>query len=112
MTRRISLVAAVFLLAAAVGQAQTYGVVMTGSQERPTPTNSPGWGNATVTFDSTRSNINVAITVKGLTSAINGAHIHKKNAGSEVGNIVVGFTPSASFANGKLTGTFPIDAPP
>jgi CHRD domain len=110
MSRRIGLLAAVFLLAAAVVQAQTYGVVMTGSQERPTPTASTGWGNATVTFDSTRSSINVVITVKGLTSAINGAHIHKKTAGSDVGNIVVGFTPSASFVNGKLTGTFPIDA--
>jgi hypothetical protein len=100
----------VFLLAAAGVQAQTYGVVMTGPQERPTPTTSTGWGNATVTFDSTRSNINVAITVKGLTSAINGAHIHEKATGSDVGNIVVGFTPLASFTNGKLTGTFPIDS--
>jgi len=110
MTRRISLVAVVFLLAAAVVQAQTYGVVMTGSQERPTPTNSPGWGNATVTFDSTRSNINVTITVKNLTSPINGAHIHEKGAGSDVGGIVVGFVPLVSFTNGKLTGTFPIDS--
>jgi len=110
MTRRIGLVAVVCLLAAAMMQAQTFGVVMTGSQERPTPTTSTGWGNATVTFDSTRSNINVAITVKGLTSAINGAHIHKKNAGSDVGNIIIGFTPTASFTNGKLNGTFPIDA--
>jgi hypothetical protein len=110
MTRRISLVAAVFLLAAAVVQAQTYGVVMTGSQERPTPTTSPGWGNATVTFDSTRSNINVTITVKNLTSPINGAHIHEKAAGSETGGIVVGFVPLVSFTNGKLTGTFPIDS--
>ncbi len=110
MTRRIGLVAVVFLLAAAVVQAQTYGVVMTGSQERPTPTTSTGWGNATVTFDSTRSNINVAITVKGLTSAITGAHIHEKVAGTEVGDIVVAFTPLASFTNGKLTGTFPIDS--
>jgi hypothetical protein len=110
MTRRIGLVAVVFLLAAAVVQAQTYGVVMTGSQERPTPNTSPGWGNATVTFDSTRSNINVAITVKGLTSAITGAHIHEKVTGTEVGGIVVGFTPLASFTNGKLAGTFPIDS--
>src|SRR5438067_2541184 len=110
MTRRIGLVAVVFLLAAAVVQAQTYGVVMTGPQERPTPTTSTGWGNATVTFDSTRSNINVAITVKGLTSPINGAHIHEKATGSDVGGIVVAFTPLASFTNGKLTGTFPIDS--
>jgi len=110
MTRRIGLLAGVFLLAAALAQAQTYGVVMTGSQERPAPTTSTGWGNGTVTFDSTRSNINVTITVKGLTSAISGAHIHEKNAGSETGNIVVGFTPTATFTNGKLTGTFPIDS--
>jgi CHRD domain len=110
MTRRIGLVAVVLLLAAAVVQAQTYGAVMTGSQERPTPTTSSGWGNATVTFDSTRSNINVAISVKGLSSAITGAHIHEKGTGSDVGGIVVAFTPLASFTNGKLTGTFPIDS--
>jgi hypothetical protein len=108
MTRRIGVAVVVFLLAAALAQAQTYGVVMTGSQERPTPTSSTGWGNATVSFDSTRSNINVTITVKGLTSAITGAHIHEKASGSDVGGIVVGFTPLATFTNGKLTGTFPI----
>ncbi|HEV2721759.1 MAG TPA: CHRD domain-containing protein [Thermoanaerobaculia bacterium] len=111
MTRRIGVVVVFCLLAAAAAQAQTYGVVMTGSQERPTPTTSTGWGNATVSFDSTRSNINVTITVRGLTSAITGAHIHEKAAGSDVGNIVVGFTPSASFTNGKLTGTFTMDTP-
>ncbi|HEY6139530.1 MAG TPA: CHRD domain-containing protein [Thermoanaerobaculia bacterium] len=110
MTRRIGLAASVFLLAAALAQAQTYGVVMTGSQERPSATTSTGWGNATVFFDSTRSNINVTITVTGLTSAITGAHIHEKASGSDVGNIVVGFTPTATFTNGKLTGTFPIDS--
>lgn len=110
MTRRIGVAVVLCLLAAAVVQAQTFGVVLTGSQERPNPTTSTGWGNATVSFDSTRSNINVTITVRGLTSAITGAHIHKKNAGSDVGNIVIGFTPTATFTNGKLTGTFPVDA--
>lgn len=110
MTRRIGVAVFVFLLAAAVAQAQTYGVVMTGPQERPTPTTSPGWGNATVTFDSTRSNINVAITIKGLTGPPTGAHIHKKNPGSDTGNIIIGFTPAATFTGGKLTGTFPVDA--
>jgi CHRD domain len=110
MARRIGVAAVVFLLAAALAQAQTYGVVMTGSQERPSPTTSTGWGNATVTFDSTRSNINVTIKVTGLTSAITGAHIHEKGSGSDVGGIVVGFTPLASFTSGTLTGTFPIDS--
>lgn len=109
MTRKIGLVAVVCLLAAAALQAQTFGVVMTGSQERPNPTTSPGWGNATVSFtDATHAAINVAIAVRGLTTPINGAHIHEKASGSDVGNIVVGFTPTATFTNGKLTGTFPI----
>src|SRR5947207_6406547 len=110
MTRRIGLLAVVFLLAAAVVQAQTYGVVMTGPQERPTPTTSTGWGNATVTFDSTRSNINVTATIKGLTGPVTGAHIHQKAVGSDSGNIVIGFTPTVTFSNGTLTGTFPVDA--
>jgi hypothetical protein len=104
-------VAVVCLLAAAIVQAQTYGVVMTGSQERPSPTTSSGWGNATVNFtDATHTAINVAITVKGLTSSITGAHIHLKDPGSEVGSIKVGFTTLTSFVNGKLNGTFPIAA--
>ena len=111
MTRRIGVVVVLCLLAAAALQAQTYGVVMTGSQERPSPTTSSGWGNATVSFtDSTHTAINVTITVKGLTSAITGAHIHQKDTGSDTGAIKVGFTPTASFTNGKLTGTFPMDA--
>jgi len=110
MTRRIGLLAVVLLLAAAGVQAQTYGVVMTGPQERPTPTTSTGWGNATVTFDSTRANINVTATIKGLTGPVTGAHIHEKAAGSDSGNIVIGFTPTVTFSNGKLTGTFPVDA--
>ncbi|HYU23907.1 MAG TPA: CHRD domain-containing protein, partial [Thermoanaerobaculia bacterium] len=83
---------------------------MTGSQERPTPNTSTGWGNATVTFDSTRTNINVTITIKGLTGPPTGAHIHEKVTGTEVGGIVVSFTGTASFSGGKLTGAFPIDA--
>ena len=110
MARRISLVGVVYLLAAAIAQAQTYGVVMTGSQERPNPTTSAGWGNATVSFtDATHTAINVTITVRGLTTPITGAHIHERDTGSDTGGIKVGFTPTASFTNGKLTGTFPMD---
>lgn len=111
MTRRIGLVAIVLLFAAAAARAQTYGAVMTGSQERPTPTTSAGWGNATVTFDSTRANVTVTVTIKNLTGPPTLAHIHEKAAGSDVGspaiNLIVGAT---TFAGGKLTGTFPVDA--
>src|SRR5581483_8066183 len=86
--------------------AQTLGAVLTGSQEVPATT-TPGFGNATVTFDSTRQNITVTITVANLGSPITAAHIHSGAAGV-AGNVVIAFTPTASFSNNKLTGTFPI----
>jgi hypothetical protein len=88
--------------------AQTLGAVLTGSQEVP-PTTTPGFGNATVTFDSARQNITVTITVANLGSPISAAHIHKKDAGSQTGNVFIGFTASM-FANGKLTQTVPVTA--
>src|SRR5712692_4085288 len=88
--------------------AQTLGAVLTGSHETPAPCATTGFGNATVTFDSTRQNINVTITVSGLGSPITSSHIHIGGLGSAPGNVVLGFTPAASFNNGTLTGTFPI----
>lgn len=92
------------LLVSAGVYGQTLGAVLTGSQEVP-PCATPGFGNATVTFDSTRQNINVTVTVSNLGSPITAAHIHNASTG---GNVVLGFTPTASFNNGTLTGTFPI----
>jgi len=94
----------VVLLSTGSAFAQTLGAVLTGSQETP-PCATPGFGNATVTFDSTRQNINVTITVANLGSPITASHIHNAATG---GNVVLGFTPTASFNNGTLTGTFPI----
>jgi hypothetical protein len=86
--------------------AQTLGAVLTGGQEVP-PCATSGFGNATVTFDSARQNITVTITVANLGSPIIASHIHSGAAGV-AGNVVLGFTPAASFSGGKLTGTFPI----
>ncbi len=86
--------------------AQTLGAVLTGGQEVP-PCATPGFGNATVTFDAARQNITVTITVANLGSPIIASHIHKQVAGV-AGDVVLGFTPAASFSNGKLTGTFAI----
>jgi hypothetical protein len=105
MTRRVvflGLLIALFVGGSAM--AQTLGAVLTGSQEVP-PCATPGFGNATVTFDSARQNINVTITVANLGSPITAAHIHNATTG---GNVVLGFTPAASFNNGTLTGTFAI----
>jgi hypothetical protein len=103
MRRVLFVTLAVALLVTSGLSAQTLGAVLTASQENP-PTTTPGFGNATVTFDSTRQNITVTITVANLGSPITASHIHALPAG----NVVLGFTPTASFTNNKLTGTFPI----
>ena len=94
------------LLVVSVVRAQTLGAVLTGGQEVP-PCATQGFGNATVTFDSTRQNITVTVTVANLGSPITASHIHKEAAGA-AGGVVLGFTPAQSFSGGKLTGTFAI----
>jgi hypothetical protein len=96
----------ILTLVTAAAFGQTLGAVLTAAGEVP-PTTSPGFGNATVTFDSTRQNISVTVTVANLGSPITAAHIHPGAAG-QANNPIIGFTPSASFVNGKLTGTFPV----
>ena len=89
--------------------AQTLGAVLTGSQEVP-PRAVTGFGNATVTFDATRQNINVTITVTNLGSPINNFHIHENARGAN-GPIVVDIIGlGGTFNNGTMTGTFPIGA--
>ncbi len=88
--------------------AQTLGAVLTGSQETPAPCATQGSGNATVTFDSTRQNINVTITVANLGSPINNFHIHEGAAGVS-GPVVLNLIGlGGTFVNGTMTGTFPV----
>lgn len=110
---RRTLIAFVFLLLLPAGTAlaQTYGAVLTGSQEAPTPNNTPGFGNATVSFtDATHTSINVTITVANLGSPINNFHIHKGAAGVAGGVVVNLIGLGGPFTGGKLTGTYPIGA--
>lgn len=105
MQRALVLALAALMVTASL-QAQTLGAALTASQETP-PTTTPGFGNATITFDSTRQNINVTITVSNLGSPITAAHIHQAAFG-QPGNVVLAFTPSASFSGNTLSGTFAI----
>src|SRR5215212_7150263 len=109
MRRTLTIFGFLLLLPTVSLFAQTFGAVMTGSQEGPAPTTDPGFGNATVTFvDATH--INVTITVSHLGAPINNFHIHKLNAGSTTGPVVVNLIGLGGvFVNNKLTGTFPID---
>jgi hypothetical protein len=108
--RRLVLIAlTVVALSSSAAFAQTLGAVMTGSQEVP-PTTTPGFGNATVTFDSTRTNITVTITVANLGAPINNFHIHEGPAGT-AGPVVINLIGlGGTFTNGTMTGTFPVDA--
>src|SRR5437660_10123292 len=110
MRRTLIALALVLALPAGTVLAQTFGAVLTGSQEVP-PTTSPGFGNATVSFtDATHTNINVTITVANLGSPINAFHIHKNPVGQN-GNVVANLIGlGGTFVNNKMTGTFPIDA--
>lgn len=88
---------------------QTLGAVLTGASEVP-PNSNPGFGNATVTFDSTHSNISVTITVANLTSPINNFHIHEAPPGTN-GPVVINLIGlGGTFVNGTMTGTFPVGA--
>lgn len=108
MTQRsLVVVSLLFLLTAAGAQAQTFGAVLTPSQETP-PTTSNGFGNATVTLDATHTSITVNLTVAGLTTPVNNAHIHRGSFGVP-GPVVLGFNAATNFANGKLNATFAID---
>ena len=108
MTKRsLVLVSLLFLLSAAAAHAQTFGVVLTPGQETP-PTTSNGFGNATVTLDPTHTQVTVNLTISGLTTPVNNAHIHR-GAFGVAGPVVINFSPATNLANGKLNATFAID---
>ena len=112
MRRTLIALALVLALPAGTVLAQTFGAVLTGSQEVP-PTTSPGFGNATVSFtDATHTNINVTITVSNLGSPISNFHIHGPNgpAGTNANVAINLIGLGGTFVNNKMTGTFPIDA--
>lgn len=108
MTKRsLVVLSLLFLLSAPAAYAQTFGAVLTPSQETP-PTTSNGFGNATVTLDATHTSITVSMTVAGLTTPVNNAHLHR-GAFGVAGAPVINFSPAANLANGKMNATFTID---
>src|SRR5688572_28275806 len=101
----VFLVLVSLITTAALGQ--TLGAVLTGSQEVP-PNTSPGFGNSTVTFDATRQNVTVTITVANLGSPINNFHIHEAAAGINGPVRIDLIALGGTFVNGTMTGTFPV----
>src|SRR5258707_645456 len=109
--RRVPIIIALTIisLTTSVAFGQTLGAVLTGSQETP-PTTTPGFGNATVTFDSTRQNITVTITVSNLGAAINNFHIHENPAGVSWSVVVNLIARGGPLVTGTMTATLPMAA--
>ncbi len=105
---RILFVLVLSLFLAASLHAETYGAVLTPGQENP-PTASSGFGNATVTLDPAHTSINVKLSVSGLTSAINNAHIHGEAPQGTNTGVVINFQPATNIVNGQMNVTFTID---
>ncbi len=97
-----------FVLFGTTAFAQTFGAVLTGSQENP-PTTSPGFGNFTGSFDSGHANLTVTLTVANLGAPINNFHIHEKASGSQSGPVIINLIGLGGvFINNKMTGMFPV----
>ncbi len=95
--------------AAALAQPITLNAVLTGSQEAPTPTTSPGYGFATVTLDATHTTLTVNVVFTKLTSAVTGAHIHGPDAPAGVAKgVLVSFNVPANLSGNQISGTFTI----
>ena len=105
--RAVLFLALGLLLGAATLHAETYGAVLTGSQEVP-PRDTPGFGRATVTLDAARTTLTVDVFVTGLTAPITGAHIHGEAPPGVNAGIAVGFDHTR-FTNGRLQQTFTIE---
>ncbi len=102
----------VFLLAlvATVAQAQSDATLLfaelRGTNEVP-PTTSTVVGAALITIDSNNL-MTVEINAPGIQNPT-ASHIHNNVAGQNAG-VFVGFTPTLTFSNGRLKGTFQLDA--
>ena len=81
----------------------TATAVLLGANERPNPTNSPGLGFATITFETAKDDILYMVTFSGLSAPATASHIHIGSA-SVAGPIVLPFTDMGPPA--ATSGTF------
>lgn len=100
------------ILGAAPAAAQDDGpmkwvVLLTGDQERPTPSGSDAIGTALVTFDPSDFGVDISINVFGLTRdelfdipSAGPLHLHVREAGQDNGGIAVTFGMSSDWMEG------------
>lgn len=95
------------LFAVSALRAETFGAVLTGSQEVP-PRDTAGYGVATVTLDAARTSLTVDMFVTGLTTPISDTHIHGEGGRDVAVGVVLGLDPPKGGTGFRLNKTFPI----
>jgi CHRD domain-containing protein/PEP-CTERM motif-containing protein len=96
-----------FLLASPIYAAPVeFFATLTGANETPTPTGSPGTGLADVTIDSVAHTLHVHITFSGLVAGIIASHIHC--CGLQTQSLMVATTTPTflNFPLGVTSGTY------
>jgi len=78
----------------------TYKTTLLSSLEVP-PNSSAATGNATITVDGNK-NLTYTVTFSGLTTGLNGAHIHAPAAPGTNANIIVAFTATNGVTSGTI----------
>lgn len=108
---RIQRTALAFLFTAAAAAAPAsaailvFDATLTGSQERPTPVNTPGIGTGLVTFNTTTHMMRVEVSFSGLLANTTVAHIH--NGAKGVSGPVWTTTPTfPGFPAGVTSGAY------
>lgn len=108
MTKRILVALALMVLVVAPAlRAETFGAVLTGSQEVPS-VSTAGYGNATVTLDAAHTTLTLDLTVSSLSAPLTNAHIHGEFARGVAGGFKLGLDPATNLTNGRLSRAYPI----
>ena len=110
MTKKVLTALVLFILVATPAlHAETFGAVLTGTQEAPNPVTTAGYGNATVTLDAARTTLTVEMTVSSLSAPVTNAHIHGEFPRGTAGGVKLDLAPGTNLANGRLSRTYTID---
>ena len=99
--------AAIALLLAVPGAARADFdaiAILAGANERPTPTNSLGTGEAFIHFNAGADTITYDVLYQGLSGNATVSHIHVGPING-TGPVVLPFTPNPTGMSGELTGT-------
>ena len=103
MMKRATILLAFVLALPALAQAQTFGSLLRGVNERPTPNNSPALGYVQASFNAGTNVLSLAGEFRGLTGASNNAHVHIGNRNRSA-PVLFNLTYTVGATGGSITG--------